>query len=129
MRFGTVINCIDGRVQLPVLRYLEDHYALDFFDSVTEAGPIRIMTERKEQCRLIALKQQIRVSLEAHQSRFIAVVGHHDCAGNPAERTVQEQQIEKALEILKNGAGIIWDAPLVENFTHIIRSKEGCFKA
>ncbi|MFO7934001.1 MAG: carbonic anhydrase [Bacteroidales bacterium] len=105
MKFGTVINCMDGRVQLPVLRYLKDHYEIDFFDSVTEAGPIRILTERKEQCRLTALKEQIRVSMEAHQSRFIAVVGHHDCAGNPADRTMQEQQIERALQILKKSYG------------------------
>ena len=105
MRFGTVINCMDGRVQLPVLRYLKDHYEIDFFDTVTEAGPIRILTERKEQCRLIALKEQIGISLEVHRSRFIAVVGHHDCAGNPAGRSVQEQQIEKALQYLKQAYG------------------------
>jgi len=105
MKFGTVINCIDGRIQLPVHRYLKDHYDIDYFDSVTEAGPIRILTERKEQCRLISLKEQIRVSMEAHQSRFIAVVGHHDCAGNPVGRAVQEKQIEEALQYLKKAYG------------------------
>ena len=105
MKFGTVINCIDGRVQYPVLDYLKNKYDVEFFDAANEAGPLKILTDRSDKCRLISLKEQIRVSIEEHESRFIAVVGHHDCAGNPQARSVQEQQIEEALDYLKKAFG------------------------
>ena len=110
MKFGTVINCIDGRVQYPVLDFLKKNFDLDFFDTANEAGPLKILTERTDKCRLISLKEQISTSLESHGSRFIAVVGHHDCTGNPKKRDEQEQQIDAALEYLKNayGNGILY---------------------
>ena len=105
MKFGTVVNCIDGRVQYPVLDYLKNNFNLDFFDSANEAGPLKILTERIDKCRLISLKEQIRTSLDAHGSRLIAVVGHHDCTGNPADRATQEQQIDDTLAYLIKAFG------------------------
>ncbi len=52
MVFGTVINCMDGRVQFPVLEYLKHKYEVDLVDSITEAGPLKILSERSEQCRI-----------------------------------------------------------------------------
>lgn len=105
MKFGTVINCIDGRVQYPVLDFLKKNHDLDFFDATNEAGPLKILTERTEKCRVISLKEQIKTSMEVHGSRLIAVVGHHDCAGNPVERAEQERQIDAALAYLKKAYG------------------------
>ena len=45
MKFGTVINCTDGRVQYPVLDYLKKKYQLDFFDSANEAGPLTYLDQ------------------------------------------------------------------------------------
>jgi len=105
MVFGTVINCMDGRVQFPVLEYLKLKYKVDQVDSITEAGPLKILSEKREQCRLTALREQLKVSLEKHGSRLIAVAGHHDCAGNPVERAVQEEQIAKVLAYLEKAYG------------------------
>lgn len=105
MKFGTVVNCIDGRVQYPVMDYLKRNYNIEFFDAANEAGPIKILTERTEKCRLYSLKEQIMTSLEEHESRFIAVVGHHDCTDNPVDRPEQEAQIEHTLEYLRKAFG------------------------
>ena len=105
MKFGTAVNCIDGRVQYPVLDYLNRNFDLEFFDSPNEAGPLHILTDRSDQCRLISLKEQIRVSVEEHGSRLIALVGHHDCAGNPVKREIQEKQIIDALAYLRRAFG------------------------
>jgi len=64
MRFGTVVNCTDGRVQYPVMDYLKKKYDFDFFDSANEAGSLRILTKNRDKCRLITLKEQIRTFLE-----------------------------------------------------------------
>ncbi len=105
MVFGTVINCMDGRVQFPVLEYVRNKYEVDLVDSITEAGPLKILSERREQCRITALREQLKISLEAHGSRLIAVAGHHDCIGNPVERRIQEQQIVEVLSYLKKAYG------------------------
>lgn len=105
MKFGTVINCIDGRVQFPVLEYLKKNFDVEFFDAANESGPLRILSDRTNKCRLISLKDQIAISLEKRGSRFIAVVGHHDCAGNPVGREEQEKQMDEALRYLRSAFG------------------------
>ncbi len=105
MKFGTVINCTDGRVQYPVLDYLKNNFDLDFFDSANEAGPLRTLTKKSDKCRLITLKEQIRASLEDHDSKFIALVGHHDCTDNPGDRAFQEDQLDLSLDYLQRAFG------------------------
>jgi hypothetical protein len=102
---GTVINCIDGRVQYPVMDFLKKNYNMAYFDALTEAGPLKILTERTDKCRLFSLKEQISTSLEENGSRFIAIVGHHDCKDNPEERDVQEKQIDQVLNYLRKAYG------------------------
>jgi len=45
MRFCTVINCIDGRIQLPVIEYLKIRFNVEYVDTITEAGPNLILSE------------------------------------------------------------------------------------
>ena len=105
MKFGTVINCTDGRVQYPVMDYLKKHFDIEFFDSANEAGPLRTLTMKNDKCRLITLKEQIRTSLEDHGSKFIALVGHHDCNDNPGDRAFQENQLDESLDYLQRSFG------------------------
>ena len=105
MKFGTLVNCTDGRVQYPVMDYLKKQYDLDFFDATNEAGPLRTLTKKSDKCRLITLKEQIRTSLEEHDSKFIALVGHHDCTDNPGDRAFQENQMDEALDYLQRSFG------------------------
>jgi hypothetical protein len=105
MKFGTVINCTDGRVQYPVMDYLKKHYDIEFFDAANEAGPLRTLTKNSDKCRLITLKEQIRTSLEDHGSKFIALVGHHDCTDNPGDRAFQEGQMDVSLDYLQRAFG------------------------
>ncbi len=105
MKFGTLINCSDGRVQYPVMDYLKKSYDIEFFDAANEAGPLLTLTKKTDKCRLISLKEQIRTSLEEHNSKFIALVGHHDCTDNPGDRAYQEKQMDEALDYLRRGFG------------------------
>lgn len=105
MKFGTLINCTDGRVQYPVMDYLKKSYDIEFFDAANEAGPLLTLTKKSNKCRLISLKEQIRTSLEEHHSQFIALVGHHDCTDNPGDRAFQESQMDEALDYLQRAFG------------------------
>ncbi len=37
-----------------------------------------------------------------HNSKLIAIVGHHDCAGNPVEKETQLKQILSAIKTVKS---------------------------
>jgi len=97
--FGTAINCMDGRVQLPVNEYLKRNYRLDFIDTVTEPGPVKILADK--QAGIDSIQQRVKISVEAHGSKLIAVVAHYDCAGNPVPKETQFKQLNSALETIQ----------------------------
>jgi len=101
MKFYTVINCMDGRVQLPVIQYLQKRFEIDFVDSVTEAGPNLILSESKFSRPARSILSRVEISLKQHNSAGISVVGHHDCAGNPAPRDKQIIHIHNAVHHLQ----------------------------
>ena len=44
-RFATATNCIDGRVQQPVLNWLKRSCSVSYVDTITEPGVDRIFSE------------------------------------------------------------------------------------
>ena len=101
MRFCSVINCMDGRVQLPVIRYLQKRFNVDYVDSITEAGPNLILTEAKKASSTQAIFERLKISVENHHSVGVAIVGHHDCAGNPAPKNDQIVHLQKAIQSIR----------------------------
>ncbi len=103
-KFATAINCMDGRAQLPVIEYLKKKLGVDYVDMITEPGPVKALAENADKGFLDSVKKRILVSVDKHHSRHIAVVGHHDCAGNPAGEAEQRRQIGESLAVLRS-----WD--------------------
>ena len=105
MRFCSVINCMDGRVQLPVIRYLQKRFNVDYVDSITEAGPNLVLSEAKSTSSTFAIFERLKISVENHHSVGIAIVGHHDCAGNPSSEDDQIVHIRKAIRYIRQQYG------------------------
>ncbi len=101
MAFCTAINCMDGRVQLPVIEYLKERFGVEYVDSITEPGPNLILAGRENPELLESILARLEISVEKHGSRGIAVVGHHDCAGNPASPGEQLLHLREAVEFLR----------------------------
>ena len=99
--FGTAINCIDGRVQEPVINWMKKNRNVDFIDLITLEGPDRILFEGFPD-RINILKKKILVSINAHSSKTITVAGHHDCAGNPVSKEEHFKQIIKSVELIRS---------------------------
>jgi len=97
--FGTAINCMDGRVQLPVIEYLSKKYSFDFIDTVTEPGPVKILAENNP--GVDSIYHRVKISVEAHGSKLIAVVAHYDCAGNPVPKETQLKHLQSALNTVR----------------------------
>lgn len=84
--FATAINCMDGRVQEPVIRFLKTHYNVDYVDMITEPGPDKIIAEDTDKYKMNSIKQRLDISVNKHGSKIILMAGHADCAGNPVDK-------------------------------------------
>ena len=99
MSFCTVVNCMDGRVQLPVIRYLQERFEVPYVDSITEAGPVRSLAEPVDETVSQPILRRLPIS-RSHGSKVVAVVAHDDCAGNPEDETTQRRQLEEAADFI-----------------------------
>ena len=109
-RFGTSVNCMDGRVQAPVADHMRTGYGVDWVDMVTEAGPVASLSEDPSGPVAKSIRRRVEISVAAHGSRLISVAGHHDCAGNPVDRETQLRQIQAAVGVVDSwntGARVI----------------------
>jgi len=100
MSFGTAINCMDGRTQLPVNAYLRQQLEVDYVDTVTEAGPVRILAEEPESALTKSILDRVRISTSHHGSKCVAIVAHAHCAGNPAPKDAQIEQLDLAVRFV-----------------------------
>lgn len=91
-----MLECIDGRPQRKVAAYLAVSFAVRHLDTITTAGLVRHLASETEQTPF--LLANLDLSLNAHGSSHIAVVAHHDCAGNPVTDAEQKDQIATAVD-------------------------------
>lgn len=101
MTFATALNCMDGRTQVPVIEYLKRKFGVDFVDMITEPGINRLLSENRDDHGVAAVRKKAEISHLCHGSLLAALVGHHDCAGNPADAKVQRVQTLTALETVR----------------------------
>ena len=90
----TCLNCMDGRVQLPVLTWIKSNYPVDFVDIITEAGIDGVLAKQDD---INEILRSIAVSVNVNKSTRLFIVGHHDCRGNPVERDTHHAQIREAV--------------------------------
>lgn len=103
-KFATAINCMDGRTQLPVNDWMKKEYHVDYVDTITEPGPIRILADNRD---VESIKKRVLISVNKHGSKNVAIVGHHDCAGNPVDKATQLSHIEGAVKTVRSwGLGV-----------------------
>jgi hypothetical protein len=105
-KFGTAINCMDGRVQVPAMNWLKEKYALDYIDTITEPGPEKMLTGGKPQ-QVESIKSRVLISVNAHGSETIFIAAHHDCAGNPVSKDEHIKQVRECLKIVRS-----WKLPV-----------------
>ena len=95
---ATCLNCMDGRVQLPVITWIKANYPVDFVDVITEAGMDGVLAQQEDISEIL---RSIKVSVNLNQSTRIFVVGHYDCRGNPIDENLHRQEVKDAVKRLK----------------------------
>lgn len=96
--FACAINCMDGRVQDAIKNYMKENYGVDYVDMVTEPGPNKVICEPCDEAITENIKKRVGISVNHHGSKIIAIVGHFGCAGNPASKEDQIEQLKKCKE-------------------------------
>ncbi len=101
MNFFTAINCMDGRVQIPVIEYLQKRFDVEHIDSITAAGPNRILSDQKKNPVVESILSRVEISIKKHKSSGVAVIGHYDCAGNPEPEETQAGHTRTAVQFIR----------------------------
>ncbi|KMM39369.1 carbonic anhydrase [Guptibacillus hwajinpoensis] len=105
--FGTALNCIDGRTQIPVTKWLKRHFGVDYVDLITEPGMDRVLSQATY-IELDRIRKNAVISIEAHHSKVIVVVGHYDCAANPVSDEQHFKDIQASVQTVRS-----WCLPVV----------------
>ncbi len=102
MKFCTVINCMDGRVQLPANEYARKRFNADYVDTITEPGPNLILSDRTNHREIKSIVKRLDISINIHSSKGVAIVGHFNCVGNPACKDLQIAQLHTAMQLIQD---------------------------
>jgi len=98
-KFATSVSCMDGRIQIPLTKWVKENHSIDFVDVITEPGVDRMVAENLD---LESIKNKVGISINAHKSEMIVVSGHYDCAGNPVSDEEHISQIKKGVEVISS---------------------------
>jgi len=101
LSFCTAINCMDGRVQIPVIDFLKKRFNVKFVDVISEPGPNKILCEKANLTLINSILDRVKISVEKHQSVGLAITGHFDCAGNPTNFEKQREHIFESIKLLR----------------------------
>lgn len=61
---------------------MKENFGVDYLDVITEPGMDKVLSQGQWNEKERA-KENVIVSITAHNSNVVAVVGHYDCADNP----------------------------------------------
>jgi carbonic anhydrase len=101
MKFCTAVTCMDGRIQLPVIKYLQQRFNAKYVDLITEVAINLILSKQEDNNVVKSIMEKIRISVEIHNSVSIAVVGHYDCAGNSASEVEQYLHTQDSINFIQ----------------------------
>jgi len=97
--FVTCLNCIDGRVQLPVINWILKNYDVKYVDMITTPGVDGVLSNKNNNVNDIF--EKVSFSHEGHSTNKIFIVGHHDCLANPVDDETHNKQLVDSVERVK----------------------------
>ena len=90
---------MDGRIQIPLAKWIKDNYSVDYVDAITEPGVDKKVADNSD---LESIKTKIGISINAHKSELVVVSGHYDCAGNPVSDEEHITQIKNSVKVISS---------------------------
>jgi len=102
VNYGTVINCIDAPIRLPVIEFLKFVWKVQWVIVINEAAPEKVLSEGKDAQAIEHIHQNIRASLGNQAQKRLAIVSHYGCNLNKAGDVEKKGMLRKAVDYLKN---------------------------
>jgi carbonic anhydrase len=99
--FAAAINCMDGRVIEPVMHWMREQLGVDYVDMITEAGPDLVLNNGSPH-QVENIKRRVLVSVDKHRAQTVAIVAHHDCAGNPVSLTEHLKLVQQGMDVIRD---------------------------
>ena len=99
--FATLLNCMDGRTQLPAINWIRNNFNVEYVDIISEPGIDKVLF-LKDKAFLKDLDKKMDISLNAHGSNTVFIAGHYDCAGNDVDKDEHIKHIKSSVKLLKN---------------------------
>jgi len=98
-KFATSVSCIDGRIQIPLSKWIKENYSVDYVDTITEPGVDKTITENSV---FESIKTKVSISINAHKSELVVLSGHYDCAANQVSNEKHIELIKKGIEVISS---------------------------
>ncbi|XMB72962.1 hypothetical protein RJI07_03385 [Mycoplasmatota bacterium WC30] len=98
--FATMVNCMDGRTQIVIQEYIINTQNVKYVDTITEAGTCKIINDNHNISIINNIKSRLDISVRVHESTYIAIAGHHDCAGVTEPDDIQKKYIINSARII-----------------------------
>lgn len=99
--FATLLNCMDGRTQLPAINWIKDNFDVEYVDIISEPGIDKVLF-LKDKIFMATLDKKMDISLNSHGSKMIFIAGHYDCAGNDVDKNEHIKHIKSSVDLLKS---------------------------
>jgi carbonic anhydrase len=98
-KFATSVSCMDGRIQIPLTKWIKENYSVDYVDTITEPGVDKTITENSV---FESIKTKVSISINAHKSELVVLSGHYDCAANQVSNEDHIELIKKGIEVISS---------------------------
>lgn len=98
--FATLLNCMDGRTQLPAINWIRNNFNVEYVDIISEPGIDKVIYLKDEKF-MKSLEEKLFISLKKHGSKIIFIAGHYDCAANDATKDEHIKHIKASVQIIK----------------------------
>lgn len=86
---------------MPVTDWIRANFHVDYVDAITEPGADKLVSTATPD-ELESIRNKVMISIRAHKSKLVAVIGHHDCAGNPVSNEEHLEMIRNAVEVVSS---------------------------
>jgi len=93
------LACIDGRIQIPVIKWIMKNHGSAYVDMITEPGIDGLLSDNNRD--IGDIMDKIELSVRVNNASGIFIVGHHDCKGNPVEDSGHKDHILSGVNRIK----------------------------
>jgi len=119
---GTLVNCIDGTVQLPAIDFVKKMWNVPWVDVITEVAPERAFSDATSKAEVDHILNNIKSSLVNQQRKRLAIVSHSSC-------DVYKVSDEKKIEMLHLAVNFLSQSFPDASVTGIWIDKKGALRS